>query len=581
MRHITSIFRIIGRLGWRRALLLLLALTFNSLLEGFGIATLVPLILLAMGQDGAMPPIAVSILEAVRAVGLPRETWVLALLAAGALVLREFLSFVILTWAGYIIADTEARLRLRLMREIVQARWTWFHEQQLGGTAISLADFTARAAQAMELAVKALTLLFRTLVYVALIVLVSPLLAVMVLLAGILLFTPLFILIRLTRKYSGRYAGFTANLSARFADVFASVKTIKAMGLEEGIRPLFERFIARLRKYRRRVMLTSYGLTALQNIVAIILIFSSLYLAVNWLGISVVEVGMVAGLTLSVAKNFSRAQNMMQKVAELAPYLRRVEDLTTSAHEAREHETGGGTPHLEHAIRLQDVSFSYPGKPVLENVSFSIPVGAITVLTGPSGAGKTTIIDLVTGLIRPDAGRIMINGDALRDIDMKKWRRMIGYVPQELILLSGSVRDNIRLGTEVSDADIWRALKLAGAADFVRELPEGLDTDLGERGVKLSGGQRQRLSLARALVRRPKLLILDEVTSALDPETERKLVEQVVQLARRQGITVIAITHTRRWQEVADRIVRLQEGRVRVEDGAAKAADAARRTAAS
>jgi len=123
------------------------------------------------------------------------------------------------------------------------------------------------------------------------------------------------------------------------------------------------------------------------------------------------------------------------------------------------------------------------------------------------------------------------------------------------------VRENIRLGQEVSDEDIWRALRLAGAEEFVRQLPEGLNTDLGERGVKLSGGQRQRLSLARALVRRPTLLILDEVTSALDPETERRLVESIARLAREEGITVIAITHTPAWRKVADVLVRLESGK--------------------
>ncbi len=566
MKHITSIFRIIGRLGKRRALFLFLALSLNSLLEGFGIATLVPLMLLAVGQDSsAMPPIAVSILGLVQSLGLPRAPWLLAILAAGALVLRELISFTILTWAGFVIADTEARLRTRMMSEIVRARWTWFHEQQLGGTAISLADFTSRAAQAMEFAVKALALLMRTLVYIGLIVLISPMLAALVLVASITLFAPLFVLIRLMGKYSKRYAGSTSSLSARFADVFASIKTIKAMGLEEGVLPLFERLIARLRKYRRRVMITNHGLVALQNIVGIILIFTTLYLAVHWLGISVVEVSVVAGLTLSVARNFSRTQYLMQQVAELAPYLERVEALTGSAHAAREPETTGKPPRLRREIRLENVSFSHPGKPVLKNVSLSIPANAITVLTGHSGAGKTTIIDLITGLIRPDSGRIMINGEALEDIDLKAWRHMIGYVPQELILLSGTVRDNIRLGLEVPDEDIWRALELAGAAGFVRELPRGLDTDLGERGVKLSGGQRQRLSLARALIRRPKLLILDEVTSALDPDTERRLVEQVVRLARENDITIIAITHTQRWQEVADQLVRLREGEVTVE----------------
>ena len=190
-----------------------------------------------------------------------------------------------------------------------------------------------------------------------------------------------------------------------------------------------------------------------------------------------------------------------------------------------------------------------------------------TVFIGPSGAGKTTIVDLITRLYEPQAGRILVDGVSLTELDLHKWRSMIGYVPQELILLSGSVRDNITLGAAVDDETLMEALELAGAAGFVSDLPEGLDTDLGERGLKLSGGQRQRLSLARALVHRPRLLILDEVTSALDPETERKLVEQIGALAGRGGMTIIAITHTRAWLSAADRVFHLENGHVtRIED---------------
>ncbi len=567
MKHLRALFGMIARLGRWRAFLLVLALFLNSLLEGFGIATLVPLLALTLGQDGAsLPPMARTILDVLAQSGLPRETWVLTLIAAGALALREVISFAILSWSGYVIADVAAQLRRRLLTSIVQASWPWFHDNRLGGMAVALAQFTTNASFAMELSVKALALLLRTLVYVALIVLISPMLALLVLMASIALFGPLFLLVRLTRKYSGKFAGSTSDLSSYFADVFASIKVFKAMGLEEGLKPLFEHFVRRLRKYRFRTIVTSYGLTALQNIVALVLIFGVLLGAVHWLGIPPVEVGVVAGLLVAVARNFSKSQLLLQKLAEQRPYLKRVDALMESAEAARERLPGGRSPTLERNIRFDHVSFSYPGKPVLEDVSFAIPARRITVITGPSGAGKTTIVDLIIGLQKPQAGRILIDDVPLEDIDLAAWRHMIGYVPQELILLSGNVRDNITLGAKVPDEQVWRALELAGAADFVRELPEGLDADLGERGVKLSGGQRQRLSLARALVREPKLLILDEVTSALDPDTERKLVHQICKLAREERITVIAITHTPAWQDVADRLLHLERGKVTVED---------------
>jgi ATP-binding cassette subfamily C protein len=194
-------------------------------------------------------------------------------------------------------------------------------------------------------------------------------------------------------------------------------------------------------------------------------------------------------------------------------------------------------------------------------VTFEIPARQITVLQGPSGTGKTTIIDLLCGLHSPDSGRITIDGVDLNDIDMSAWRRMIGYVPQELSLLHGSIRENVTLGDEtISDERVLDALAQAGASEFVNSLPDGLSTDVGSMGGKLSGGQRQRISIARALVIEPAMLILDEVTSALDPETEAEICRNIAALGGRY--TIVSITHRAAWSQIANRLYLVSAGRV-------------------
>jgi ATP-binding cassette subfamily C protein len=197
---------------------------------------------------------------------------------------------------------------------------------------------------------------------------------------------------------------------------------------------------------------------------------------------------------------------------------------------------------------------------VLDGLSLEIPAGQLVTLVGPSGAGKTTVVDLLIGLIRPDAGSITLDGAPLDAMDIKQWRRSIGYVPQETLLLHESIAHNVSLGdSELSDEDIEHALRAAGAWDFVSALPEGMHSSVGERGGRLSGGQRQRIVIARALVRRPQLLILDEATSALDQDSADAVRQTLAQL--RGALTILTITHQAGLVDIADRVYRLENGR--------------------
>ncbi|MFW6094111.1 MAG: ABC transporter transmembrane domain-containing protein, partial [Pseudomonadota bacterium] len=216
--------------------------------------------------------------------------------------------------------------------------------------------------------------------------------------------------------------------------------------------------------------------------------------------------------------------------------------------------------HLE----VRDVSFAYPtrpDRPVLSHVSFSVAPGEMVAVVGPSGAGKSTLFDLLQRFYDPTGGAVLIDGVDARDMSLATLRRHIGYVPQDPVLFAGSVRDNLCYGRpDADEAEIVRALELAHAEAFVRALPEGLDTVVGEGGSGLSGGQRQRLAIARALLTRPRLLLLDEVTSALDAESEQKVRDSIEALKGR--CSILAIAHRLSTVRQASRILVLEDGRL-------------------
>lgn len=218
------------------------------------------------------------------------------------------------------------------------------------------------------------------------------------------------------------------------------------------------------------------------------------------------------------------------------------------------------------SITAKDLSFSYGKKEegVLHSLNFEIPKGSMVAMVGSTGSGKTTLIDLVTGLLTPTSGSISIDSTPLSDDSMLAWQQQIAYVPQEVFLYDDTIRANIIFGSGAendSEERLDQALKMAGIYDFVRnELPNGANTEIGERGVRLSGGQRQRLGLARALYKNPSVLVLDEATSALDSITEKAIIESLQALP--DDLTVIMIAHRLSTVQYADRIFLLNQGKL-------------------
>jgi ABC-type bacteriocin/lantibiotic exporter with double-glycine peptidase domain len=260
---------------------------------------------------------------------------------------------------------------------------------------------------------------------------------------------------------------------------------------------------------------------------------------------------------------------LLQGNISISNFLPSYEQLVSLRKSATElEEIQGDRPFflLERDIELKDLSFTYPGRTqTLTAINLHIRKGQMTALVGESGSGKSTVTDLVLGLQIPEQGQVLIDGVSLSEWQQNSFRERVGYVPQDPQLFHSSIRDNLLWSFDsASESDLWDVLQLSNAATFVKELPQGIDTVVGDRGIRLSGGQRQRIALARALLRKPELLILDEATSALDSESERLIQQSFEQVAR--DTTILVVAHRLSTVAKADQVYVLRQGQI-VEEG--------------
>ncbi len=245
-----------------------------------------------------------------------------------------------------------------------------------------------------------------------------------------------------------------------------------------------------------------------------------------------------------IQKMFSFIQVTLSKlngINELIPYIRNVINYQHSAVYNKETDDGLASFAISNGLDFNHIKFSYRhNEPILNDINFSIKVGQTVGLVGPSGVGKTTIVDLLLRLLEPESGHILVDGKDIRNIKLREWRQKVGYVSQDIFLLNDTIENNIKFYGDISDEDMIDAVKKAQIYDFVMDSPDKFQTLVGERGIKLSGGQRQRIVLARVLARQPKLLILDEATSSLDNESENKIQEAIKGLHGKISILIIA-----------------------------------------
>jgi len=545
-----------------RTLTVVSLLSIAGLAEGISVLALLPFVQLALAGGTQAGAASRWIDRSLASFGLTPSIGLLLLLIVLGIVAKAAVTLVAMKKVGYAVSRLMTDLRQRLIGALMEARWSYFVARPLGLFSNAICAEAIRAGNTYQQAARLAAAFIQVCVYGVVTVLVSWKIALVAIVAGA---AGLFLLrqvVAVAHDAGRKQTGLMQLLAVRTTDTLMGIKPIKVMAAEKAAIPLLDREILELDQAQRSQVWAAELLRLAQEPVLVVLLSVGIYIAVTFGGQSIPALMVIAVLFYRLFNRLQAMQEIYQQIALGASAYWSVYQLCLDAEHEAETRTGkillaGSIPR----IALNGVSFSYGGKPALNDVSTRIEPGEFVAVTGPSGGGKTTFLDIVSGLLLPAGGHLLIDGHELGELDLNSWRRRIGYVPQEMLLLHDTIYQNVSLGDSgISRAQAEDALRAAGIWDLIASLPEGLDTIVGERGSRFSGGERQRISVARALVRCPSVLLLDEVTASLDEETERAVCTTLRQLAGK--MTIVAISHQRAMARVADRVLHIENGKL-------------------
>ena len=488
----------------------------------------------------------------------------LALLVQALISLASFLNQVCI---GYFSARCKALVTARIHSQVLRLSFPCASGYKVG----DLTDYAAQGPEAIRIQVEQSSALVVGLLmmaaYLATMVNISPWLLLAVLVIGLLITLLQKRLLPRIRSGSKLVADTEVAISSRITEDFQGLRLLHSSGLlemaDQRLVAVMGELEGQLRGQARRLAVVG-PFSSFLPILAITLLAAVSVLLLD--GRSTGVLPSLVTFVLALQKLSGRINIFSINFNTLADNSGRYKRLNAIlSPQGKQFRPLGGTPisALQQAIRFEGVSLQYAPQlpPALREISFTLAKGQMLALVGPSGAGKSSIADLLTGLYAPTQGRILIDGTPIEQLDLASWQQRLGVVSQDTFLFNATIAENIAIGSPgATQAQIETACMAAQAAGFIECLPNGYNTLVGERGFRLSGGQRQRLSLARAILREPELLILDEATSALDSQSER-LVQEAIE-AFESNHTVLVIAHRLSTIVRADQIIVLEEGRI-------------------
>lgn len=553
--------------GYQRHLFLLAGLgVFGAILEGIGINAIIPLFSFLLGDTtlASADFITNAIRQSFEFFGIPFSFRFLLVFIAVLFLSRA----VVITLFTYIRARITASFMFRemnlLLTNTVQAKWGFLSTQKAGYLQNTLFWDVRQSTSLLDAVTQFIQSSTGFVIYFFVALSISSTVTLITLAVGAVMLFMLRPLVRKTMILGEEKSGLEKSFANYLIEHISGLKVVKASGVGQKVINVGRMILEPLRMvYIKSAIMHSLGSAVIQpfGIVFILILFSFAYKMPSF---NLAAFAAVLYLIQKIFVYLQSTQSSLHSIADFVPFASNILKFKSSLQENKDEVVEDKKRPFVYKKNLsfRDVSFSYQsGIPVLSQISFLIPKNSFLGIMGPSGGGKTSIVDLILRLFLPDKGTILLDTTPIQEIKMDEWRQRIGYVSQDIFLMNASIRDNIRFYDEsMTDEIIYDAARKAHIYDHIMSLEKGFDTIVGEHGLTLSVGQRQRIVIARALARKPEILILDEATSALDAESELAIKETIEEI--RKSMTLIVIAHRVSTITSADNILVLKEGSV-------------------
>ncbi len=544
----------------------------SAIFDGFQLSLIVPLADKILGKGeitlpGKAPDFVVNFISRVNA--MPSEK--LLLIVSIGLLFVFAMKGLFTFFQGYLMNDVSQRvmrdMRLHLYKTIQNLSLDYFSQKRTGELVSRITNDVQVVENAVSYGVADLFYQsFRIFVFISIILFIYPKVFIITVILGALIAFPMKQIGRKLKKLSFSSQGKMADINSLLLETISGVRVVKAFGMED-----YEtnRFKGQNQDFYKIKMKTVRRTLMISPITELIGAFCGAGILL-WIGRQVIAgdvsfgvFGLFLGALMSMLNPIKKLSNVNALVQQALAANERVSDVLNAKPTVAEKPDAKKIGVIQNKISIKDVYFHYDdeSKMVLDNVSFDINVGEIVAIVGPTGVGKSTLVNLIPRFYDPTKGNVTIDDVNLKDVNFKSLRTQIGIVTQETILFNDSIKANITYGhLEASQEQVEESAKKAFAHDFILKLPQGYDTVIGDRGFRLSGGERQRIAIARAILKNPPILILDEATSQLDSESEKYVQEAIDELMKKR--TVVCIAHRLSTIKKATKIAVLQSGRI-------------------
>ncbi|WP_185928290.1 ABC transporter ATP-binding protein [Mesorhizobium sp. M6A.T.Ce.TU.016.01.1.1] len=559
--------RALGRKQLRLLPAVVLLGLVGAALEGFGIGLIIPLLGIIMGQGDQAGMAGFSAVFQHVGSSLSERDRLIVISAAilGSIVLKNVFAFANTLLTTFIYGKASHSIRSALSEQLLRVGYPFFLQQSPGRLLNIISNESWRASDAIQIMLAAIVSASAAIILLVFLLLLSWQMTLLVTLGLVLVQIAHAVLSANLKAPSRSVASRNSDLASQMLHLVHAGRLIRIFGQESREKAVFDRASDGVRR-AAFVLLTRQGALPPLTEVLHAMLFLAVVIGAWFVGVSFPLIVAFVILLYRLQPYMRALQMAWSQLQGLSGSLEEVVWMLDPSDKPEPPQGSGPFRGLGQGIKFDDVTFTYSGKDrravVLHSAAFEIRSGRSTALIGRSGAGKTTIVNLLCRFVEPDTGRILVDGSPLDQIDPSQWRRHIALASQDLELVDGTIFENIIYGQDDASAgDAERAARLAEAHEFIEHLPQGYETIVGYRGVNLSAGQRQRIALARALVRDPDILILDEATNAVDGLSEAAIVETLKSRAGRR--TTIVISHHHSTISFCDDVVILSGGRVK------------------